>query len=195
MGEISFVTGGARSGKSRFAERIAAGSGRAVVFLATMEPLDAELELRVARHRSDRPPTWSTVEEPREVVEAAQRAEPNACLVIDCLSLWVSNLVLDHLGEMDEPEPGFETHVTAVEQAVEDGAARLLDALGRRPGPSVVVSNEVGSGIVPERFMVRIYRDLLGQVNRRVADAAIEAWLLVAGRALPLPPGETLGGR
>ena len=182
MGEISFVTGGARSGKSRFAEALAARSDRLVVYIATMEPLDDELLARVARHRAERPAHWTTIEAPSDPTSALQSAPDDACVLLDCLSLWVSNRLLT-LGEA----PALRDLET-----LEAGLAREVDGLiataHARSGPSILVSNEVGSSVVPESHLGRAYRDLLGRTNQQVAAAASSAWLLVAGRALLLPP-------
>ena len=182
--ELWFVTGGARSGKSRFAERLAAETRREVVYIATMEPLDAELVERVAAHRASRPAGWSTLEAPLDPAGALAGAAPAACAIIDCLSLWVSNR-LGPLGR--DPLPAA---VARIERELEAEVERLLDAARAREGPAIIVTNEVGGGVVPAYPLGRAYRDLLGQVNQRVSIAADRAWLLVAGRPLELPPAE-----
>ncbi|MGE0228529.1 MAG: bifunctional adenosylcobinamide kinase/adenosylcobinamide-phosphate guanylyltransferase [Dehalococcoidia bacterium] len=184
MGDVWFVTGGARSGKSRFAERLAASTGREVVYVATLEPLDAEMEHRVTRHRESRPAAWRTIEAPRDPLTALDAAPAEACVLLDCLSLWVTNLLLD---AAPEPDPAA---VGALAADVERRVGALLEAVSRRPGPLIVVSNEVGAGIVPEHALGRAFRDLLGWANQQVAASASRAWLLVAGRALELPPPE-----
>jgi len=180
MGEVWFVTGGARSGKSWFAERLAASTGRDVVYIATMEPLDAELEARVAHHRASRPDAWSTVESPRDPAGALRAAPPEACVLLDCLSLWVTNQLLD-AGDTS-PEG-----LTLLEARLEHELGSLLACAQQRPGPTILVTNEVGGGIVPDTPLGRAFRDVLGRVNQQAAGAASRAWLLVSGRGLPLP--------
>jgi adenosyl cobinamide kinase/adenosyl cobinamide phosphate guanylyltransferase len=177
---LTFLTGGARSGKSSLAVRMAAGSGLPVVFLATARPEgDEEWHERLARHRAERPPGWTTVEESRDLTGAIEGADPQAALVVDCLTLWVAN-VLD--AGMDDAD-------------VEAAAAKAASAAVARAGPTIVVSNEVGSSIVPVDPGVRRYRDLLGRVNAAFATAADRAYLTVAGRMLPLlDPADVLGG-
>lgn len=180
-GAIWFVTGGARSGKSRFAEQLAAETGAAVGYIATLQPLDAEMDARVTRHRADRPAHWTTTEAPLNPAAALAATPPAACAIIDCLSLWVSNRLLP-LGE----QPALAA-IDALEHALETETAALLTIARARTGTTILVSNEVGSGLVPERALGRAFRDLLGRVNQRAAAGADRAWLLVAGRALPLP--------
>ena len=164
-----FVTGGARSGKSTFAERRAAQSGPGVTYLATAQAFDDEMTDRIARHRADRPAGWVTHEEPL-AVPAALRAVTTPAALLDCLSLWVSNLML--AGHTDE----------AVLVAADD----LLRAARERGGMTVLVTNEVGFGIVPDNALARRYRDLLGWVNQRAAAASDEAHLIVSGLPLRL---------
>lgn len=182
MGSIWFVTGGARSGKSTFAERRAAALGQPVTYIATLEPLDDEMRARIARHQAQRPPGWRTVEAPRTPGDAARTARADETILLDCLSLWVSNRLLD-LGT-DTPSA---SQVATLEGVLEDEVRSLLDLLTAREGVTVIVSNEVGSGLVPEYALGRAYRDLLGRVNQQVAKTATRAWLCVAGRALELP--------
>ncbi len=182
MGEIWFVSGGARSGKSRFAERLARETGRPLVYLVTMVASDEELVARIAAHRRDRPEDASTVEAPRDPVSALAAADGASCVLLDCLSLWVSNRLIE-LGEA----PSLDA-VAALDAELQSEAERLVAAAAAREGETIVVTNEVGAGLVPEYPLGRHYRDLLGRVNQRVAASAERAWLLVAGRPLPLPP-------
>ncbi len=183
MGELWFVTGGARSGKSRFAERLAAQTGRGVVYLATMQPLDDELRRRVKRHRSARPAGWRTVEAPLNPAGALAEIDATECVLLDCLSLWVSNRLMP-AGEAPSPAA-----LESLEAELTREVATLTETAAEREGELIAVTNEVGAGIVPDNALARAYRDLLGRVNQQVASAASRAWLLVSGRALELPPG------
>ncbi|MFN8638366.1 MAG: bifunctional adenosylcobinamide kinase/adenosylcobinamide-phosphate guanylyltransferase [Dehalococcoidia bacterium] len=182
MGAVLFVTGGARSGKSAFAQRLAEASARPVVFVATMEPLDAELAERVARHRSARPASWRTIEEPFDLGRALVACERDACVLLDCLSLWVTNRMMP-LGD----PPALDA-LAALESELDSDIDALLETQSAREGELIVVTNEVGGGVVPPSALGRAYRDLLGRTNQRFSAGASRAWLLVAGRALELPP-------
>jgi adenosyl cobinamide kinase/adenosyl cobinamide phosphate guanylyltransferase len=173
------LLGGARSGKSRLAARLAAASGRRVVVVATGEALDDEMAERIRRHREERPAGWETIEEPVDLEGALARAPEDAYLLIDCLTLWVSNLM--------------ERGLTATE--IEDRARSAAAIAADRAGGGVVVSNEVGSGIVPVEASARAYRDGLGAVNAAWSEAADRTLLVVAGRGLALSePDELLFG-
>ncbi|MFA7597515.1 MAG: bifunctional adenosylcobinamide kinase/adenosylcobinamide-phosphate guanylyltransferase [Novosphingobium sp.] len=162
------VIGGARSGKSRYAQRRAEESGLAPIFIATAQAFDEEMEARIACHRSDRGTAWQTVEAPLDLPQAiAAHAAPDRVLLVDCLTLWVTNLLL---GEHD----------------IAAAADRLLDAIKAARGPTIFVSNEVGWGIVPENALARRFRDEAGIVNQRVAQAVQEVQLVVAGLAVTM---------
>lgn len=171
---LTVLVGGARSGKSALAVDLAARSGRPVVFVATATVGDEEMADRIARHRAERPADWTTVEEPLDLVAAFGRAGDDACVVVDCLSLWTMNAVDRSDGE--------------VLALVGEQVARAH----RRVGPTIVVGNEVGSGIVPGDPATRRYRDLLGRVNAAWARAADRAFLVVAGRVVPLADASTV---
>ena len=183
MGQILFVTGGARSGKSTFAEHLARQSGAPVVYLATMEAGDEELLDRIQRHRSRRPSAWTTIEEPLALADALSRAAPDACVLIDCLSLWVTNRLM----QLGTDEPTLDA-VEALEGDLDGEVDAIIEAARSRTGETIFVTNEVGAGLVPPYPLGRVYRDILGRVNQRVSRAADRAWLLVSGRPLELPP-------
>ena len=176
MGRIVFITGGARSGKSRLAEQIAAGYGSPLCYLATAQSLDNEMDRRISIHRQRRGDAWQTVEEPLDLVRAlnANDGRFNAILV-DCLTLWLTNLLL-----LDET-PGKDSEVRIMNEV-----QHLAATLGGMQTTVVIVSNEVGMGIVPENRLARIFRDIAGQANQTVAAAADEAWLVASGIPLRL---------
>jgi len=167
---VTVLLGGARSGKSALALRRARALGAPVVFVATGEALDEEMEERIGRHRAERDEGWSTVEAPLDLAAALRKAPAEACTIVDCLSFWVANLIQNGHGEED------------VVGLAREGA----DLASGRAGPTIAVSNEVGMGIVPEFELGRRYRDALGRVNAIWAERAAEAFLVVAGRSLAL---------
>jgi adenosylcobinamide kinase / adenosylcobinamide-phosphate guanylyltransferase len=164
------LLGGARAGKSRLALELARETGAPVTVLVTAEGRDDEMRERIAAHRAERPSEWSTVEEPIRVGKALEAVPADHTVVLDCLSLWVANLL--------ERETAPSDVLAAAEQAAALAAGR--SAL------TVAVSNEVGLGIVPATPLGRVFRDLLGSVNRVWVEASSQAALVVAGRALTL---------
>lgn len=183
---LTLVLGGARSGKSAWAERVAARSGRPVLYLATATVGDAEMADRVAAHRAARPPHWRAVEEPIDLPGIVQRVvTPGDLLLVDCLTLWVSNLILAHLGARD-PDDLPRSESTQIEAWVLGLADDLLAAIRNREAEAILVSNEVGLGLVPPYPLGRLYRDVLGRVNQRVAATADSVVLMVAGLPIDL---------
>ncbi len=166
---LTLVTGGARSGKSATAEALAQRRAEhGVVVVATATAGDADMAARISRHQAERPWDWATIEEPRDLVAALHAVPDTATVVVDCLTLWLSNC----LGQSDEE----------VLAAARTGA----HVAAARPGEVIVVTNEVGDGIVPADPATRRYRDLLGRVNAVWSLAADRALLVVAGRVLDL---------
>jgi len=167
MGKITFVLGGARSGKSNFAKRLAEEqkNGR-VVFLATSQALDQEMARRIKKHKQSRPAHWLTLEEPLDL-SAALRKQKNrfTFIIIDCLTLWVSNMIL----------AGYS------ERSVILAAGKALDVLKKNKAQAVIVANEVGLGIVPNNKLARDFRDIAGKVNQLVARHAQEVYFIIAG--------------
>jgi adenosylcobinamide kinase/adenosylcobinamide-phosphate guanylyltransferase len=168
---LTFVLGGARSGKTAYAlgtaERLAASGGGRLVMIATAEALDEEMAARIARHRAERGEAWETREVPLDLAAAVRAVQPDEVAVVDCLTLWLSNL-LHHGADI----------VACV--------AELARALGACRGEVVVVSNEVGQGIVPDNALARRYRDEAGWANQAVAAAANRAVFVVAGLPVTL---------
>lgn len=183
MGRLVLVTGGARSGKSRYAEERAAGAGAPVVYVATMEAADPESAARIAAHRQRRPAGWTTVEEPVDPAGALERAPGEATVLVECLATWCGNLFFR--AGADDDAPGAVWDRLAAQ--VLAGAEALTRAARGRAGLTIVVTNEVGWGIVPAGRMTRVYRDALGSANQAVGAAADEVVLVVAGRAVRLP--------
>lgn len=165
----TLVLGGARSGKSAYAEGLVRASGLARLYLATATAGDAEMSARIARHRADRAQDgWRTIEEPLSLADAlAAEASVGAAILVDCLTLWLSNLML-------------------AEADLEAATAGLLAALRRSPGPIVLVSNEVGLGLVPETALGRRFRDAQGRLNQAVAAAVPQVVFVAAGLPLRL---------
>ncbi|MGI8552994.1 MAG: bifunctional adenosylcobinamide kinase/adenosylcobinamide-phosphate guanylyltransferase [Dehalococcoidia bacterium] len=184
MTDLTLVLGGARSGKSRYAESLAAQFGPRVLYLATAEQRDPEMTERVRQHQARRPASWRTVEAPLSPL-AMLRAEQGNCdaVLIDCLSLWVSNLLLSRWP--DQNSVGLE-EVNALEATLLEEVDRLIVWAEAAPVPVVMVSNEVGLGVVPPYPLGRHYRDLLGRANQRVASAAARVYWMVAGLGLEL---------
>ncbi len=170
---LTLIIGGARSGKSAFAEKLAARHER-VLFVATAEALDDEMRRRIENHRRNRPDTWHTLEEPREVVTALESTPPHDVLLFDCLTLWVSNLLLD----MEEGSD--------IEQQIAAEAERLLGVYETSNAEWVVVTNEVGQGVVPPTVLGRAFQDALGRVNQLFAARADRVYQMTAGLAVDL---------
>jgi adenosylcobinamide kinase/adenosylcobinamide-phosphate guanylyltransferase len=170
LGAVTLVLGGARSGKSAHAERLMAKHDGAPVYIATAEPGDDEMAERIAAHRARRGEGWRTVEAPIELA-AAVRAEAIAgnAVLVDCLTIWLSNLLF-------------------AARDVDADMAGLMAALDEAEGPVVLVSNEVGLGIVPENALARAFRDHAGRLNQMVAQAADTVVLVVAGLPMTLKP-------
>jgi adenosylcobinamide kinase/adenosylcobinamide-phosphate guanylyltransferase len=165
---VTLVLGGARSGKSSYAERLAEGAGGSCIYLATAAAGDAEMAERIARHRARRGERWRTHEEPLALAEAlATVARPEAAVLVDCLTLWLSNIMLADLD-------------------VENKCGNLVAALPRLRGPVIFVANEVGLGIVPDNALARRFRDEAGRLNQAVAAAAQSVVFLAAGLPLVL---------
>lgn len=166
---LTLLLGGARSGKSSLAVEIGRRHGDAVVVVATATAADDDLAERIARHRAERP-DWPTIEEQHDLAGALATIGAGTLAVVDCLTLWVSNVMW--LGRSDDE--------------VLELATRTASAAARRDGPTVVITNEVGLGLHPESALGRRYRDLLGRVNQIWAAAADRTLLLVAGRVVAL---------
>lgn len=165
---LLFILGGARSGKSRYAEARAEALGLRKLYIATAQAFDDEMHERIARHRTDRGPTWETIETPLALAEAiTARSAADTVTLVDCLTLWTTNLIL------------ADRDIAAETQA-------LIAALAGARGPVILVANEVGLGIVPDNRLARRFRDDAGTINQRVAQAADEVQFIAAGLNLRL---------
>ena len=167
---VTLITGGARSGKSALAVRIASAFAGPVTLIASGEARDEEMAAKIARHRADRPSTWSVVEEPVDLAAALASIPEGDLVIVDCLTLWVSNLL--ERGTSPEEIPSI--------------AAAVAKAASARESPVIVVTNEVGDGIVPMEPESRAYRDCMGFVNSTFARDAERVVLVVAGRPVTL---------
>lgn len=161
-GRLTLVLGGARSGKSSHAEGLVTAFPPPWLYLATAEAWDEEMRDRIAQHQSRRGEGWRTVNAPLQLADALEQIEPGMPVLIDCLTLWLSNHML-------------------AENDVEAESARLADVLGRPRGPWIVVSNEIGQGIVPDNALGRRFRDAQGRLNQMAASRADDVLLMVAG--------------
>ena len=177
---VTFVLGGVRSGKSRFAQRIASGFG-SVLFIATAKPSDPDMELRIERHRSSRPPAWQTLEVPVDLDAAiSSLQDPRQVAVIDCLTVYLANVMSKTAGQ---------------QSLIRVHTERLRSALQTTKSPIIVVSNEVGSGVHAPTATGRLYCDLLGELNQQVAALADNVILMVAGIALPVKGALPIAGQ
>lgn len=162
-GKVILVLGGARSGKSGFAQKRAETFPNALTYVATAQAFDAEMTDRIARHRADRGPRWRTVECPLNLAQAIRETQnSDAVLLVDCLTLWISNLMM-------------------AEKDIALASAELITALEAAVGTVVLVSNEVGQGIVPDNALARRFRDEAGWLHQAVAKVADEVWFVTAG--------------
>ena len=185
MGRITFILGGARSGKSSFAQnlatRLSVGSAGGVTYLATATAEDEEMELRIARHRDNRPAQWKTIEEPRHVAGALSGVN-SAVVIVDCLTLLVTNIMLEQGADQQDGSPDLEKLEQVVMREIDD----ILVQCHRMRGKALLISNEVGMAVVPPTPLGRTFRDIAGRVNQRVAGEAEEVFFLLAGLAQKL---------
>lgn len=171
MAPVIFITGGARSGKSRLAERLAGNFGGSLGYIATGAAGDGEMAQRIARHRQRRGPAWTTIEEPMELAAALRENDGRfAAILVDCITLWLTNLLL-----------AYDDSTRCLDRVRE-----LTTLLPQLTSPIIFVSNEVGMGIVPENRLARQFRDLAGEANEMIAAAADEVHVTFSGLPLRL---------
>jgi adenosylcobinamide kinase/adenosylcobinamide-phosphate guanylyltransferase len=215
--QLTLITGGARSGKSSFAQKLAGEKAvhyhkAGVIYLATALVGDEEMQRRVSLHQQSRPRGWKTIEEPYDPAATVGLIPDNHLLLLDCLTVWVTNLLFSYLEKENDPladrtgqagqETGWDTipgaankaagqtsHLereAALEDYILEETDRLLEALNRKALTSILVSNEVGWGIVPEHYLGRLFRDLAGRVNQKIAARATNVYLVTAGIPLKI---------
>lgn len=173
MGRLTLILGGARSGKSSYAQDLAEASGRSVTFLATAQALDEEMSARIRKHRAERPESWRTLEIPLGVASRALPL-PSELVILDCITLLVTNLLMQFVKDDLVDEAPF---LQALHKEIDE----LIAKISEQEQDWLVISNEVGLGLVPPYPMGRVYRDGLGWANQRLARAADKVILMVAG--------------
>lgn len=179
MAKCILVTGGSRSGKSRYAQQLAESLSGSRAFIATCPVLDDEMQERVRKHRQDRQSGgWCTIEEPVDLAAAIRKAHSRKVVLVDCLTLWVSNVLFE------AGERGKQVSEAQIARRCKDVLAACLE----HPGTIIFVTNEVGMGIVPESAVSRRFRDLAGRTNQVIAAACDEVFLVVCGQVLKIKP-------
>ena len=163
------ITGGARSGKSRFAEKRTLSFGTPVIYIATAQALDDEMEKRIQIHRERRGDEWCTINEPLSIADKLLSSDGEGACLVDCLTIWLSNLMF-------------------AEQDIKKATSLLIEAILARHDPVILVSNEVGGGIVPENELARRFRDEAGHLNQIVAESVDEVYTCISGIPLKLKP-------
>jgi len=180
MGKLTFIIGGARSGKSSFAQKQAESSGRSVTFIATAQALDEEMSARIQKHQQERQMDWSTLEIPFGIVPYLHEHPTKTDLyLLDCITLLVTNLIM----QCAQDDIADEQQSTL---AVENELNELLIYIREHEQDWLIISNEVGQGLVPAYQMGRVYRDILGMANQRIASVADEVIWMVAGIPVPI---------
>ncbi|MFT6188592.1 MAG: adenosylcobinamide kinase/adenosylcobinamide-phosphate guanylyltransferase [Oleispira sp.] len=177
--QVHLVLGGARSGKSRFAEQLAKESAKTVIYIATATVYDDEMQRRINRHIDDRPRHWQTVEEPLLLAKVLkQHAKDDVCLLVDCLTLWLSNILMTEQDQSEESKDDIES--------LAQYKADFLSTIAELPGQVILVSNEVGQGIVPMGELSRRFVDEAGWLHQDIARIANNVTLVVAGLPMVL---------
>lgn len=188
MSKSTLIIGGARSGKSHFALELALKSGTPVLFVATATAGDEEMRQRIEAHRKARPATWNTLEATTHIgSQIQQKAGGAGTIIVDCITLLVNNLFIECTGEVGE-----QINAVLIEKRVTNEIDELIACISRANASFVIVTNEVGSGIVPADSMTRLYRDLLGKANQMLARHVDEIYLMVAGIPLLVKPSRAI---
>ncbi len=179
MGKLILVTGGARSGKSVFAENTAKSLGENVLYVATSIPIDHEMEMRIKKHREQRPFNWQTVEAYKDLhIHLKTEIEGKSAVLIDCITVMITNILFENRIDPDNLESGdFEN----LEMSVNTHVIELIGFIKDCDVPFILVTNEVGMGLVPENALGRLFRDIAGRVNQKIAEASDEVYFCVSG--------------
>jgi adenosylcobinamide kinase / adenosylcobinamide-phosphate guanylyltransferase len=186
MGKLTLVTGGARSGKSTFAEKLASSFGHKVLYVATSIPFDDEMKLRIKKHREQRPSEWKTIESYRDMDRIiGESLEDRECVLLDCVTIMISNIMLDCFYDWDNIKA---SQIDEAEKVVRCEIGKLLHIIEVSCVPFIVVTNEVGMGIVPEYSSARAFRDFAGRANQMLAEKAQEVYLCVSGINVKIKP-------
>lgn len=190
MPNITLVTGGARSGKSTFAESIARKSKNSVLYIATSIPFDEEMKQRVKKHREQRPSEWDTLEEYRDFdIHLSKPQYKKSVLLVDCITIMVTNIMLNSQINWDEATNDDILHI---EKIINDEIDKLIQTSAQSGSSLIIVTNELGMGIVPENKLGRIFRDIAGRVNQNIANIAQEVYLCVCGIPIKIKEQELL---
>lgn len=180
MGKVILVTGGSRSGKSTYAENLAKSFEDEVIYIATSVPFDDEMKDRVRKHRESRPVSWKTYEAYRNLKQVYCNEEISfKCILLDCITVMISNLIFDLIGE-DVENMTFE-EINAMEKTILNEVKEFMDEVVINSQTVILVTNEVGSGIIPDNKLARIYKDIAGRVNQYIASRANEVYFTVCG--------------
>jgi len=185
LGKLVFITGGARSGKSTFAEKIAAerlvadGQQKNVLYIATAVPFDDEMKLRIQKHKERRPAKWQTVEAYRDLDKVIEmNIEGKSAVLLDCITVMITNLMVERNLDWDRMEA---EELYRIETEIDCEIKKFIDIAKNKEVLFIVVSNEIGMGLVPEYTMSRVFRDIAGRVNQKLAEAADEVFFCVSG--------------
>lgn len=184
MGKLILVTGGARSGKSSFAEETAKKSGSNILYIATSAACDDEMKERIKRHREQRPPEWETVEAYRDMdINLEGRLDSKDAVLLDCITIMVSNIMLEKAMDWDGIS---QDEISTVEDKVKDEIEKLIILAKEAFIPFIIVTNELGMGVVPPYELGRAIRDIAGRANQMLAKAADEVYMCISGIPLKI---------
>ncbi|NLP47157.1 MAG: bifunctional adenosylcobinamide kinase/adenosylcobinamide-phosphate guanylyltransferase [Epulopiscium sp.] len=182
MGKSILITGGARSGKSRFAESLATQEGRSVLYVATSIPFDEEMKKRILKHQQSRPTDWKTYEGYRHIGNYLKNMETSYdVILIDCITIMITNLLFDFIDPFFDMDKLTMEQIQKVEEKIQKEIQLLLEEIEKISSTVIMVTNELGSGIVPESKLGRVFRDIAGRVNQQIAQKVDKVYLTVCG--------------